>query len=126
MTTAHSVREISRVPGFRIQSQLIDSAPMETDLRIGIDIHSLGSQKGGNETYYRELIRGVAKLQCNHKFVLYYTNQLTEQQIELNGRFRLERLRPQNPMLRIPMTLPWRLRKDRLDVFHAQHIVPPF
>ena len=34
---------------------------MASSLRVGIDIHSIGSGKGGNETYYRELVRGSLK-----------------------------------------------------------------
>src|SRR4029077_8425393 len=48
------------------------------------------------------------------------------EQIVLRERFRLERIRPSHSILRIPFTLPWRVRGDRLDVFHAQFIVPPF
>jgi glycosyltransferase involved in cell wall biosynthesis len=95
-------------------------------LRIGIDIHSIGSQKAGNETYYRELIKEMMRFSCDHSFFLYYTDPRVREQIVPTERFRLERIRPSNSMLRIPFTLPWRLRDDRLDVFHAQFIVPPF
>ncbi len=95
-------------------------------LRIGIDIHSIGSQKGGNETYYRELIKEVMRFSCDHSFFLYYTDPRVGEQIVLRERFRLERIRPSHSVLRIPLTLPWRVRNDRLDVFHAQFIVPPF
>jgi glycosyltransferase involved in cell wall biosynthesis len=32
---------------------------------------------------------------------------------------------PASRFLRIPLAFPWRMRKDKLDVFHAQYIVPP-
>jgi glycosyltransferase involved in cell wall biosynthesis len=38
----------------------------------------------------------------------------------------LQRLRPAHPVLRIPLAIPHRMREDRLDIFHAQHVVPPF
>ncbi len=49
---------------------------MGSSLRIGIDVHSIGSKKGGNETYYRELVRGLDTVPCNHQFILYYTNPI--------------------------------------------------
>src|SRR5208282_891081 len=95
-------------------------------LRIGIDVHSIGSHKGGNETYYRELIGELAKLRCDHQFLLYYTHPVTAQQIPPNDRFVLEPLFPAHPLLRIPYAIPRRARLDKLDLFHAQFIVPPF
>jgi glycosyltransferase involved in cell wall biosynthesis len=99
---------------------------MGSKLRVGIDIHSIGSRKGGNETYYRELVRGLATTPSDHEFILYYTNLVTSQPCNLNGRFSLEPIRPSSRALRIPLGFPWRMRKDKLDVFHAQYIVPPF
>jgi glycosyltransferase involved in cell wall biosynthesis len=95
-------------------------------LRIGIDVHSIGSHKGGNETYYRELVRELVKVRCDHRFFLYYTHPVTAQQIAADPRIVLQRLSPAHPLLRIPFTIPWRSRLDQLDVFHAQFIVPPF
>jgi glycosyltransferase involved in cell wall biosynthesis len=95
-------------------------------LRIGIDIHSVGTQKGGNETYYRELIKEIIRFPCDHLFFLYYTSPQAAQQIVAGERFTLKRLQPSHRILRIPFTLPWVVRNDNLDVFHAQFIVPPF
>lgn len=95
-------------------------------LRIGIDVHSIGSQKGGNETYYRELVRGIGTVASEHSFILYHTNSLQKAGLDSGGHFRTKRLRPANPLLRIPLTLPWRAKKENLDVFHAQYILPPF
>src|SRR5580693_8886875 len=95
-------------------------------LRIGIDVHSIGSHKGGNETYYRELVRELVKVRCDHRFFLYYTHPVTAQQIAADPRIVLQRLSPAQPLLRIPFTIPRRSRLDQLDVFHAQFIVPPF
>src|ERR1700730_6274872 len=99
---------------------------MASKLRIGIDVHSLGNQQGGDETYFQELARRLIAIPCAHELILYYTNAAARQRISSNGHVRLERLRPRYPLLRIPLTLPWRTRQDRLDIFHAQHIVPPF
>jgi glycosyltransferase involved in cell wall biosynthesis len=99
---------------------------MSSKLRIGIDVHSLGGKQGGNETYFQELVKGLIALHSAHDLVLYYTNAVARQRISSHGHVRLERLRPRHPLLRIPLTLPWRARADGLDVFHAQHVIPPF
>ncbi len=95
-------------------------------LRIGIDIHSVGSNNGGNETYYRELVKGLVKARSGHNFFLYYSSPTISRHITTEDHFTLERLAPANGLLRIPFTIPRRARLDRLDLFHAQFIVPPF
>src|SRR4051794_13155301 len=95
-------------------------------LKVGIDIHSIGSRKGGNETYYRELLRELYQLPCEHEFFLYHTNLQISDLSGSSSRFRFDRLRPAHPLLRIPLTIPWHARRHRLDVFHAQFLVPPF
>jgi glycosyltransferase involved in cell wall biosynthesis len=99
---------------------------MGSGLRIGIDIHSIGSKKGGNETYYRELVGGLASVVSKHQFVLYYAQPDRPLLKDLDGRFSLRQVRPSFRGLRIPFGLPWRMRQEKLDVFHAQYIVPPF
>ena len=93
--------------------------------RVGIDVHSIGSRKGGNETYYRELVKQLVKVPCDHCFFLYYTNPATGQPLEEESRFTRQLLSPAHPLLRIPLTIPRRTRIDQLDLFHAQFIVPP-
>jgi glycosyltransferase involved in cell wall biosynthesis len=95
-------------------------------LRIGIDVHSIGSRSGGNETYYHELVKALAEAPRDHHFVLYYTNESALNWIKPSANFSTVRLRPANRALRIPFTFAWRAQQDHLDVFHAQYIVPPF
>jgi glycosyltransferase involved in cell wall biosynthesis len=94
--------------------------------RIGIDIHSIGSQSGGNETYYRELLRELLKSRSNYQFYLYYTHAAAARAIQTTEGVCLKRLIPSKRWLRMPFTVPWRARVDDLDLFHAQFIVPPF
>ena len=102
------------------------ACPKDSKLRIGIDIHSLGGRQGGNETYFQELTRRLIELPCAHEWFLYYTNAGARKRFSGHGHVTMEQLRPGHPLLRIPLTIPWRTREDRLDIFHAQHIVPPF
>jgi glycosyltransferase involved in cell wall biosynthesis len=95
-------------------------------LNIGIDVHSIGSKSGGNETYYRELLRELPKLRSNYQFYLYYTHSSAAGEIQTSEDFCLRRLVPSQRWLRIPFTVPYRARVDELDLFHAQFILPPF
>jgi glycosyltransferase involved in cell wall biosynthesis len=95
-------------------------------MRIGIDIHSIGSQKGGNETYYRELIKELVKIRSEHRFVLYHSRPEITNYVKVSGQFSLKRIFPSHRTLRIPFSMPRRAHLDNLDLFHAQFIVPPF
>jgi len=94
-------------------------------LRIGIDVHSIGSQNGGNQTYYHELVRALAQAPREHHFILYYTKPGALNSLGEQDSLSLKRLCPSHRLLRIPLTLPWLAQHDRLDIFHAQYIVPP-
>jgi glycosyltransferase involved in cell wall biosynthesis len=96
-------------------------------MRIGIDAHSLGGKQSGNETYYRSLLRSLARLDTENDYLVYYTVDGVAETLDLkNDRFAARRLRPASPYLRIPFVLPVELISQPLDVFHAQFIVPPF
>ena len=95
-------------------------------MRIGIDIHSIGSQKGGNETYYRELIKELVKIRSEHTFLLYHSSAEVAKYVNASDQFGLKRIFPSHRTLRIPFSMPRRAYLDNLDLFHAQFIVPPF
>lgn len=96
-------------------------------MRVGIDAHSLGSKQSGNETYYRSLLRSLARLDSENDFLIYYTMDGAVEALGLNNvRFAGRRLWSASPYLRIPFVLPTELLSEPVDVFHAQFIVPPF
>jgi glycosyltransferase involved in cell wall biosynthesis len=96
-------------------------------MRIGIDAHSLGGKQSGNETYYRSLLRSLARLDSENDYLIYYTMDGAPETLGLkNDRFAARRIRPASPYLRIPFVLPVELLSEPVDVFHAQFIVPPF
>jgi glycosyltransferase involved in cell wall biosynthesis len=94
-------------------------------MKIAIDVHSLGTQAGGNETYYRQLLSGLADDKSSHQYNLFYTHAGAPVQTQSDPRFHFERI-PHNPIVRICGVLPRRLKKIRPDVFHCQYIMPPF
>jgi glycosyltransferase involved in cell wall biosynthesis len=96
-------------------------------MKIGIDAHALGSKSAGNESYYVQLLRALAAQQSNgDRYVIYFTHSGAEKQIPQCEQFCIKRIWPANPFLRIPFAFPVECRRERLDVFHAQYILPPF
>src|SRR6476661_4119676 len=91
-------------------------------MKVGIDVHSLGSGSGGNETYYRELLYALQQVNSEIRYFLYGVGpDVLEQR---NERFQCKPV-PGNRYLRIPFSLPRSARRDKIDIFHAQFIVPP-
>jgi glycosyltransferase involved in cell wall biosynthesis len=96
-------------------------------MRIGIDVHTLGSQASGNENYYLQLLRDLARKDANgDRYVIYFTHLKGRMKIPVADQFEIKRIRPANPLIRIPLSFPFEFRRERLDVFHAQYIIPPF
>ncbi len=95
-------------------------------LRIGIDAHSIGSGKGGNETHFTELVRWLARVDHhNQYFVLGCRKNDFEASLGSNGNFRFGAA-CSNRYRRIFVSLPSAARRERLDIFHAQSFPPPF
>ena len=96
-------------------------------MRIGIDAHCLGSGQSGNETYYRSLLKSLARVDIENDYSIYYTKNGAAEKLGLtNDRFSSRRVRSASPYLRIPFIFPLELLSQPVDVFHAQFIVPPF
>lgn len=96
-------------------------------MKVGIDAHSIGCGKSGNETYFRSLLRGLRSLERPNKYVVYGTHPERLREMDLDHkRFAIRRVRPSTPFVRIPLAMPAQVFQEGLDLFHAQHIIPPF
>src|SRR5258707_11617307 len=96
-------------------------------MRIGIDVHSIGSGKGGNETYYRQLVHALSRDDSQNLYVMYGTRRGASEIDSLQSpQFRIRRLAHSSPYTRIPFGMRAQAGRDLLDIFHAQYIVPPF
>jgi glycosyltransferase involved in cell wall biosynthesis len=93
-------------------------------MNIAIDVHSLGTQAGGNETYFRQLIHGLAASPEQNRYTLFYTQTDALSVSHGDARFSFERI-PRNPLARIGFSIPYQLRRFKPDVFHCQYIQPP-
>ena len=95
-------------------------------MKIAIDVHSLGTQSGGNETYCRQLLRGLAQSPEENQYELFYTNPSALSAVDsAGGAFHFTPI-SKNPIVRICAVLPRLLAQTKPDVFHAQYVLPPF
>jgi glycosyltransferase involved in cell wall biosynthesis len=92
-------------------------------MHIAIDVHSIGSRAAGNETYYQQLVRGLAEFGSAHQFTLFYTHPEAPRGVPASPQFVWEKI-PQNRILRLGFSLPRRIREIAPDIFHCQYIAP--
>lgn len=95
-------------------------------MRIGIDAHAIGGRLTGNETYIKNLIPALARRDQKNQYVLFFTQ--SEAAGDWRNRFPnfdVQLLRPETPYLRIPLVLPARVWRLRLDLLHVQYTAPP-
>jgi glycosyltransferase involved in cell wall biosynthesis len=94
-------------------------------MKIAIDLHSLGSGAGGNETFCQQLLRALALDKSGNQYTLLYAHRGIPESNPLGARFRWVAI-PRNWLQRVVVSLPQILRKERPDVFHCQYVRPPF
>lgn len=95
-------------------------------MRIGIDAHSVGGRKTGNETYTYNLVKHLSLLKSNgDEYIIYFTDGRAPDALAWNGHFTYRRIRPAKAYLRIPIAFPLESRMRKLDVLHAQYFLPP-
>src|SRR6185437_3137638 len=92
-------------------------------MKIAIDVHSLGTQAGGNETYFRQLVRGLAADPSGNHYTLFHTHPIALEAVCNDPRFTLCAI-PKNPIARLALALPRKLREIKPDVFHCQYVQP--
>lgn len=98
---------------------------LSSSMKIAIDVHSLGSRAGGNETYFRQLLRGLSRDLSPNQYTLFGVHPPQLDGSDRDPRFAFVPI-PKNPIARICVSLPRLLRKTKPDVFHCQYIQPPF
>jgi glycosyltransferase involved in cell wall biosynthesis len=94
-------------------------------MRIAIDVHSLGSAAAGNETFWEQLLRGLALDKSEHQYTLFYAYPGIPERTPLDTRFRWVAV-PKKWFRRIALSLPQALRREQPDIFHCQYVQPPF
>ncbi len=100
-------------------------------MHIGIDAHAIGARQGGNETYIRNLINGLAEIDGENRYTLYLANAESVGKwrsgfIKQYSNFEIRLLPPPTPLVRVPVALAVELRLRPVDALHVQYTAPPF
>jgi len=97
-----------------------------TRLRIGIDAHVIGRRQTGNERFLANLVRSMRE-QTDHDLFLYFTEREAADAwaARRHPHTTVRRMRPVNPFLRLPLSLPALALVDRLDVLLVHYNSPP-
>jgi glycosyltransferase involved in cell wall biosynthesis len=96
-------------------------------MRVGIDAHCLGTRKTGNETYTYNLVKHLARLGCDGIQYSIYVGGEWDNRRECffdATWFESRIIRPSNPLIRIPVGFALQARRQKLDLFHAQYVLP--
>ena len=96
-------------------------------MHIAIDAHSVGTGLAGNETYITNLIEALAALDTANRYTLYVTKRAAWERFHKRWpRVSVRRTLPHTPLVRIPLTFPFELRRRPVDLLHVQFTAPPF
>jgi glycosyltransferase involved in cell wall biosynthesis len=95
-------------------------------MRVGIDAHCIGHGKTGNETYTYNLVKNLSLLESNGiNYLIYLSSKgKREDGFFLESRFRAHLIRPESPYIRIPIGFAIESRAHKLDLLHAQYLLP--
>lgn len=95
-------------------------------MRIGIDVHMIGEQETGNETYVVNLLRALLAREDGEQYVpLTPRPSALEAPLGRSARDRAVRVGFGPSFLRVPLGIPLAARRHSLDLLHMTYIVPP-
>ena len=81
----------------------------------------VGSRETGNETYVRGLVEGFSELHREYELFVYHVGNPWRTG---SDHLRFRRLAAASPLVRLPVDLPLRTIRDRLDVIHTTYAAP--
>ena len=93
-------------------------------MRIGIDAHILGKNKGGVERYLRQLILLLPQVAPGYDYV-FFVNRRYPIPANCPANVTYVTLPFSDPLIERSVILPWLSSKHRLDVLHVQRVAPP-
>ena len=88
---------------------------------FSVDAHAIGCRLTGNETYVRNLLHGLARLDQHADFLAFVSVEGAENQVP--ARFSTCRV-SRNPFLRLGRDLTRQLRRHKPDLLHVQYTAP--
>jgi glycosyltransferase involved in cell wall biosynthesis len=94
---------------------------------IGIDAHQIGTDLGGNASYITGLVKALGEIDRENRYVI-YVSKLEPAASLISGldNFKVQLVRPHDPLIRIPFSMNIALRRDPVDVLLVQYTAPPF
>ena len=95
-------------------------------MRVGITAEFIGVKSCGPATYTRNLLVGLAGLTTAHQFYPYLATRAAFEQMPRVSHITPRMVGPYNAWLRVPVTLPLELLRQRVDLLHAQGWAPPW
>ncbi len=94
-------------------------------MRIGIAADAIGSEVGGDKSYWHTLIRGLEIVDSYGAYTLFLSAPLLHGPIPGAQHMRQVRVRPRLPYVRVPFVMPLAIVSERIDLLHVQYIAPP-
>lgn len=103
-------------------------------MKIGIDIRNIGKQKTGSEVVVTELTKKLLELDEDNRYLLLTDTEdkriidKIRENLNLNGKsnFEIVSLKAWNKFIWAAWAMPRFMRKNKLDVFHTEYILPFF
>lgn len=94
-------------------------------MKIGIDVHAVGGQLTGNETYISNLVRTLGKVPGDEEYVLYYRSPAGAA-LACSPRQQARPLWPvcHHPIPRLLVGFARQLERDAVDLVHVQYVGP--
>jgi glycosyltransferase involved in cell wall biosynthesis len=88
-------------------------------IKIGIDARAASSRRrGGLNTYTANLIKGLATVDQDNRYILYTDREFEERSLVDAANFSFKIVRPTARLFRENLTLPYHMCQDRLDTAH--------
>jgi glycosyltransferase involved in cell wall biosynthesis len=95
-------------------------------MKIAIDVHHIGLQRTGSETYVSNLVKHLALLEPNEEmYVLYLNSGQSLDVVRTNSCFQTRTIPTSVPQVRFGLFYPLESWRRSFDVFHSQFQVPP-
>lgn len=103
-------------------------------MKIGIDIRTIGKNRTGDETYTRELVKSLLKIDKKNQYFLYTDSDDPDYlarvkkilQLKKGQKAQVTPVLPRAKMFWTFWSLPAHIRKNPIDILHVQYITPQF
>ncbi|HEV3168331.1 MAG TPA: glycosyltransferase family 1 protein, partial [Isosphaeraceae bacterium] len=95
--------------------------------RIAVDAHMVGERETGNETYTRNLLRGLADQPDSDHYLCLTPDPLRLRPLDLPANFEPVRVWPGQSLIRVPVATPLAVRRKRAHLLHmTTYVTPPW